>query len=812
MDSGFGEEPLSLGTFDPQNAQAPYLNTPRSLEACRRFGINPVELVEVSPDEFRKDAPDDPDAAQRRYERIDGARRKMLTNVVVEWKSLVESGWNPVKERPDTGKERIIDVRAGAHSTLLELQAEKFRKIEENQFKSLQRMLSISVQKADQEVKNQAVMDKHANQKAASDNKARQMQANREALFKKQMEERKQKEADEAARIKMLQEMDAKEAKEKLRQKEEKEKKEKKRREAREADRLRREQYTLELKKSIMEQMELKASQRQKLNDLKTQESNQRKAETEMERQKNKIKRQKEQAQRQMDAKRGADTKAEKERQDMLDRIAADDAKRNRIKEQREMDRLIAKQAGNEESEAKRKARKAAADAILVGKINKTASELKFKDMLAQKELGKVEEARHRRQQLKEIRQEAFDLGAARRKKAQEHEDAVRKQAIKDKDDKCRAIQDGFKTLSQMRNKMKDIMLRTTMELKDEIHNMHHKGTVSPDKVVSRSLGITKHSLFPKLKKSFGLVEPTTAAEEARMAEMLEGDEANAAALPGSPDKGATGRPKTPAGKKLPIKNMSVNELQQTLAHTQNKIAIADEIEQARIDAKKSASKSPSRSRGGSPTTRQSPSKQDDSSTTGTTRGRSAKSKNERKVEADGMGGTDGMRSHKSTFMDPGKGEFRREYSGDHPLAPGGKGNYKNETAGGKKAASVKKMSYTDKGGMTPAQASRTVEKLSLQSKNPIVDPDRHLEQLRKEQNDALIRVLEEERGAEESRERMAFAVLSEAEAQRMELVFAEERRRASERIVNLTREHEKRIKDAVLAMMSLKKHSKIQH
>ena len=107
-----------------------------------------------------------------------------------------------------------------------------------------------------------------------------------------------------------------------------------------------------------MEQMELKASQRQKLNDLKTQESNQRKAETEMERQKNKIKRQKEQAQRQMDAKRGADTKAEKERQDMLDRIAADDAKRNRIKEQREMDRLIAKQAGNEESEAKRKAEK----------------------------------------------------------------------------------------------------------------------------------------------------------------------------------------------------------------------------------------------------------------------------------------------------------------------------------------------------------------------------------------------------------------------------------------------------------------------
>ena len=129
-------------------------------------------------------------------------------------------------------------------------------------------------------------------------------------------------------------------------------------------------------------------------------------------------------------------------------------------------------------------ARKAASDAVLEGKIKKTASELQFKDMLAKKELEKVEDARQRRQKLKEIRQEAFDLAATRRKKAIEHEEAQRKQAIKDKDDKCKAIQDGFKTLSHMRNKMKDIMTRTTMELKEEIHSMHHKGTVSPEKIV----------------------------------------------------------------------------------------------------------------------------------------------------------------------------------------------------------------------------------------------------------------------------------------------------------------------------------------
>ena len=67
-------------------------------------------------------------------------------------------------------------------------------------------------------------MQKHAEQKAANDDRNRQMQANREALFKKQMEERKRKELEEAARIKMLQEMDAKEAKEKLGRKKRKKK------------------------------------------------------------------------------------------------------------------------------------------------------------------------------------------------------------------------------------------------------------------------------------------------------------------------------------------------------------------------------------------------------------------------------------------------------------------------------------------------------------------------------------------------------------------------------------------------------------
>jgi hypothetical protein len=86
-------ESLSLSNFEPERASAPYLNTPRSLEACRRHGVKPIELVAVSIDEFRKDFRNDPDAAQRRFERIDGARKLLLEAVTTEWRALCESGW-----------------------------------------------------------------------------------------------------------------------------------------------------------------------------------------------------------------------------------------------------------------------------------------------------------------------------------------------------------------------------------------------------------------------------------------------------------------------------------------------------------------------------------------------------------------------------------------------------------------------------------------------------------------------------------------------------------------------------------------------
>ena len=116
------DDKLSLGNFDAARANAPYLNTPRSLEACRRHGIRPSELVEISLSEFIKNAPNsDSDISQRIFDRVDGARRILLENVTKEWQKIC-SGGSPTRSINETIGESIVDAPIESHSTLLEIQ------------------------------------------------------------------------------------------------------------------------------------------------------------------------------------------------------------------------------------------------------------------------------------------------------------------------------------------------------------------------------------------------------------------------------------------------------------------------------------------------------------------------------------------------------------------------------------------------------------------------------------------------------------------------------------------------------------------
>lgn len=197
-------EPLSLLTFDAAHAQHPYLNTPRSIEACRICGVQPVELVEIRIEQFRKDFPDDPDAAQRRYERIDGARRRILSEVLAEWCNLRDSGWSPAFKKPIRSGEAIIDVPEEAHCTLLELQASRFRKIEQGNMKAFQRMLQVELKTAAEEIRHKKIVEKHLEKERQTQFQKQNNRALIDAMYQEQIKDRQRKELEQEEELKNL--------------------------------------------------------------------------------------------------------------------------------------------------------------------------------------------------------------------------------------------------------------------------------------------------------------------------------------------------------------------------------------------------------------------------------------------------------------------------------------------------------------------------------------------------------------------------------------------------------------------------------
>jgi len=841
----FAVEPLSLGTFEPAHAQPPYLNTPRSLEACRLHGINPVELVEVSIDEFRKDFPDDPDRSQRRFERIDGARRRMMTTVMTEWKHLCDTNWKPRAARPKSAKERILDVPAEAHSTLLEIQAARFRKIETDEWNAFQRMLAMSVKKADMEVKNRATLEKHAEIQKSNDDAKKKMQLRREQLFLEHMEAKKRAEEEQMQEIKRLQAQDAEEAMRKIKETEERLRKEKQGRERRERERLQREEYTKQLKESIMKNLEKKADTRKQLQDMRAKDSEDRVREAREAREAEQAERRREQMDRQQKARADLTLSSEEQRAEMLKRIEEDEAKRQRIRAQRERARLAQLEEHNDNMKEKMMKCKESTHDGANGRASKALSDIQFKEALAKQELDKVREAQERRRGIKSIRQEAYDIAAMRKKKADEYRMRLAQQAIKNKNDKCEAIQNGFLTLSQMRNKMKDIMLRATTEVKQEMQRLQHRDEFSPERVMNSAMSISQQALFPKLKKTFGMVEPVSESQKKHIEATIGGynDGMTSSASPAATRSRATTAPHLSRSlndvssdsfdkqQQQQHQNIGRGEFVKTLPiQMLNKERLAESLlkTKARMDLEEESK--PIRGTSGVPGSRT-------SSPNSAQHKKSSSPSSSPQQEARIVGGGGSI-----SFKDEERGNDSEAYSSSPtnttPAAVAPRSSSKrgtNKQKGTKKGTlsdrvdgasanfpygevmddstrsltqSMSKSQIPESSKMSmrsmassPQHASATIERLSLAAQVKVVDPHRQLEALRREQNEALMRVLEEERGAEEARERMTRSVMTEQESSRLELLFAEERKRASERIVKLTKEHEQRVKDAVLAM-----------
>ena len=151
--------------------------------------------------------------------------------------------------------------------------------------------------------------------------------------------------------------------------------------------------------------------------------------------------------------------------------------------------------------------------------------------------------------------------------------------------------------------------------------------------------------------------------------------------------------------------------------------------------------------------------------------------------------------SPKSTFIPSTDDTFRREHSSDHPLAMG-KGKYEKEIKSGKTPAGVPKSVPKKKLGSIEGSYV-TFEKPKEDSQE---DHRKVLEALRKKQNEVLLRILEDEKQAEEQRATALRGTTDPESRNNLEKIFAEERKRASERIIRQTKENEAIIKKAIIA------------
>lgn len=197
----------------------------------------------------------------------------------------------------------------------------------------------------------------------------------------------------------------------------------------------------------------------------------------------------------------------------------------------------------------------------------------------------------------------------------------------------------------------------------------------------------------------------------------------------------------------------------------------------------------------------------------------------------------------KAKYLPTTQAEFRREFSSDHPLA-GGRGLYTREKAqglsiaSGARANSKKELANNDNGNSfgsghhsiidsnhedSEGVWEQTMDWESSLSQLASSSALHEIEALKKRQNEDLLRVLEQEKVAEESREealrqldveiqhkqqlKEEESVIQEilVERNRLETLFLEERHRASERIMKLTRDNEDRLKRMVLQALQMK-------
>jgi hypothetical protein len=527
-------------------------------------GINPVELVTIPYSEFQRDFPNDPDATQRRYERIEGGRKRILAQVTKDWKKLVETGWKPPETKAPPKAETILPVSPNAHCQLLEIQAAKFRKIEQDNWETLNRNLRIQILKADQEVHGQQIIEKQNNIQELNEQQKRERKAALDELERENLRRRQEEEEELQREIKREQIEFADEEKRKHEQRLRQREAEKQFLLKKEEDRVNSQAYTRQTRNAIMNRMESRFNERKKASEIKQQQTGERLNQFFEMRDKELSGRRNAVDQKLQAVKEERMKREEELRQEVLASIREAERKRQHVEQERERLTQQRKKSNDTETVEKMNKIREMTDMQVKMKADRTLHELQYREDLAKQEMEKVREAQERRRRIKTIRREAYEIAKFRADRAEEYRKQRLEQEIRDKEERSAAIRRGFHILEHMRNSMKDIMVKTNLELKDEFHRLRHTGTFSPDRVVKKALEVSNHVLFPSLQHTFGIQD--LAKEEAMRQEQnkrffqtsADGDDGDASGgfsfnLTGNANKDGGGDPLMQTSQSMPL-------------------------------------------------------------------------------------------------------------------------------------------------------------------------------------------------------------------------------------------------------------------
>lgn len=900
-------EPLSLATFQPAYAKEPYLNTPRSLEACRIHGVQPSELVEIPYREYRKAYPNDEEAALRRFERVDGVRRCILESVKAEWQRIVDRGYLSDDKKPPASSEAIVDCEPEAHTTLLEIQAARLRKVEQQQWFALKKMVTNQLNQAIADEKGKQIISKQEGIAHQNEQVRRERMRQREELLRQQREDAKYKEMLAAKQTRLEQQKAAEAAGHERVKRKEEIKKERQRQREREEVRLQNEAFLMRQKREEKERADGVAKAKLLEIERGNGEKERRVAAEKARREEEKARQRQELADKIEKARRDQ-LRADEENRQKLEHRIKDFGDRAELKSR---EKAESHRAHVQETEQRLQDKinqiKGKGDIIVDEKVRRTMDQLKKKHDAADKELTRAAQERIRRQSIKYIKQEAHEKNRERVMKAEAYRMKKIEEDLAIKAAKTQAIKDGSRAFEAFRETLTEAVAKSRSEIKRDVFRLHHEEQLSTDRLVEVVIENTTRKLFPRLHATFRPATAGAAAGAAPSSSPSGGrGRSAAAASPSSPSR-------SPGGRRSPSPSAAAHEAggaaadppRSPLAHAHFTLHefIEDRLPREMMDTKERIEK------------RNFEMKLPMAVMLGTTKGGTSSDKKSRtlplrvggggsgaqhEAAGDGYNGnyngnsnisssgevmlrphtSDGMRRRVSTpltsdgaaYIDgapendyrhapdspaedrmkapndvtdddnlfyqpvpslsrsenksrgklhksasssfvppkPKADEFRREYSKDHPLA-GGKGKYKEDRAGGAKHPVGwvdNDVAASNSPPLSPASpqaypkvvqhisASAHYNKTSNQFKD-VSSWQNEIDTLRRQQNQALLALLDEERIAEEDRTRMGKLVKDHDERHKLELVFSEERKRASERIISMTRQHEMNLKES---------------